>query len=255
MLYIFLKFASINSLIILVKQVKNCLKMSKKLLNETALGWSAVVANNSMNRERKATGVNSYEKDLKLNPIRFILERKNQTNIQWLDLCCGKGNALIEAAKHLQNGELGHKTHLKGIDLVDYFSDKKDLMNLDFETLNLSKWIPETAYDLITIVHGLHYLGDKIGLIIKAASALKKDGVLMANMDIKNIQITGCENKEKSLKSFFRSAEIGYNDRTKMIKIEGVKTIENPFIYIGADDSVGINYTGQRVVDSIYELI
>ncbi len=229
--------------------------MQKKLLNQAELEWSAVVANNSMNRERKATGVNSYEKDLKLNPIRFILERKNQADIQWLDLCSGKGNALIEVAKYIQNTDLVHKTHLLGIDLVDYFADKKDLNNLTFQTLNLSNWQPETAYDLITIVHGLHYVGDKIGLIIKAASALKKDGVLMANMDIKNIQITGCENKEKALKSFFKVAEIGYNDRTKMIKIEGAKTIENPFIYIGADDSVGINYTGQRVVDSIYELI
>ena len=196
--------------------------MNKKLLNESELEWSAVVANNSMNRERKATGVNSYEKDLKLNPIRFILERKNQADIQWLDLCCGKGNALIEVAKHIQNTDLVHKTHLLGIDLVDYFADKKDLNNLTFRTLNLSNWQPETAYDLITIVHGLHYLGDKIGLIIKAASALKKDGVLMANMDIKNIQIMGYENKEKALKSFFKSAEIGYNDRTKMIKIECV---------------------------------
>jgi SAM-dependent methyltransferase len=228
--------------------------MAKKLLNEAELEWSDVVANNSMNRERKATGVNSYEKDLKLNPLQFILNRKNQDNIRWLDLCCGKGNALIEVAKHIQNTDLGHKTHLHGIDLVDYFADKKDLKNLTFQTLNLSHWQPEKAFDLITIVHGLHYVGDKIGLIIKAASALKKEGVLMANMDIKNIQITGCENKEKTLKSFFKAAQIGYNDRIKMIKIEGVKTIENPFIYVGADDGVGINYTGQRVVDSIYDL-
>jgi trans-aconitate methyltransferase len=228
--------------------------MSKKLLNEAELEWSDVVANNSMNRERKAKGVNSYEKDLKLNPLQFIFNRKNQDNIQWLDLCCGKGNALIEVAKSLKNTDFEAKTYLKGIDLVDYFSDKKGYINLDFETLNLSKWHPETACDLITIVHGLHYVGDKIDLIIKAASALKNDGVLMANMDIKNIQIAGCNNKEKILRSFFKAVEIEYNDRTKMIKIEGTKTIENPFLYVGADDSVGINYTGQRVVDSVYEM-
>jgi ubiquinone/menaquinone biosynthesis C-methylase UbiE len=228
--------------------------MFKKLLNEAELEWSAVVANNSMNRERKATGVNSYEKDIKLNPLQFIQSRKNQNTIQWLDLCCGKGNALIEVAKTLQNTDLEAKTYLTGIDLVDYFADKKDLKNLTFQTLNLTQWHPDTAYDLITIVHGLHYVGDKIGLIVKAASALKKDGVLTANMDIKNIQIKGCYNKEKTLKSFFKVAQIEYNDRTKMVKIVGAKTIENPFLFEGADDTVGINYTGQRVVDSIYKI-
>jgi ubiquinone/menaquinone biosynthesis C-methylase UbiE len=228
--------------------------MSKILLSEAELEWSDVVANNSMNRERKATGVNSYEKDLKLNSLTFILNRKNQDTIQWLDLCCGKGNALIEVAKSLKNTDFEAKTHLKGIDLVDYFSDKKGLKNLDFEALNLSTWQPEIQFDLITIVHGLHYVGDKIGLIIKAASALKEDGVLMANMDVKNIKFTNSDLSEKVMKSFFKKVNIEYNDRAKMIKIVGAKTIENPFSYVGADDSVGINYTGQRVVDSVYKM-
>ena len=46
--------------------------MTQNLLNEQALEWSPVVANNTMNRERKATGVNSYEKDIKLNPLVFL---------------------------------------------------------------------------------------------------------------------------------------------------------------------------------------
>jgi trans-aconitate methyltransferase len=228
--------------------------MSKKLLNEAELEWSDVVANNSMNRERKATGVNSYEKDIKLNPLQFIFNKKNQGSIQWLDLCCGKGNALIEVAKRLKNTEFEAKIFLKGIDLVDYFSDIKGLKNLDFETLNLSTWQPKIQYDLITIVHGLHYVGDKIGLIIKAASALKNDGVLMANMDVKNIKITDCALSEKAMKSFFKKVGIEYNDKTKMVKIVGANTIESPFLYVGADDTVGINYTGQRVVDSIYKM-
>jgi hypothetical protein len=56
------------------------------------------------------------------------------------------------------------------------------------------------------------------------------------------------------LTSFFKTAEIEYDNKPKMVKIVGNKTIENPFTYVGADDSVGINYTGQRVVDSIYEM-
>jgi ubiquinone/menaquinone biosynthesis C-methylase UbiE len=229
--------------------------MTKKLLNEAELEWSAVVANNSMNRERKATGVNSYEKDCKLNPFEFIKNRKNESTIHWIDLCCGKGNALIEVAKYLQNNDLGKKTFLKGIDLVDYFGDYKGFKNLTFETLNLSKWQPECAYDLITMVHGLHYVGDKIGLIIKAASTLKKDGIFMANLDIKNIEITNSKNTKKALKSYFDESKINYNARTKMLTIIGAKNIENRFSFIGADDKAGINYTGQSVVDSFYSIL
>jgi hypothetical protein len=29
--------------------------------------------------------------------------------------------------------------------------------------------------------------------------------------------------------------------------------MKNPFVYCGADDKVGANYTGQPVVDAVYE--
>ena len=37
---------------------------------------------------------------------------------------------------------------------------------------SLATWRPERAYDLITCVHGLHYIGDKLGLVARAASWL-----------------------------------------------------------------------------------
>ena len=55
-----------------------------------------------MNRKRKATGINSYEKDIQFHPISFLASKIKQENIHWLDLCCGEGNALIEAARYFQ---------------------------------------------------------------------------------------------------------------------------------------------------------
>jgi SAM-dependent methyltransferase len=159
------------------------------LLSEAQLEWSAVVANNAMNRERKAKGVNSYEKDIGFDPIKFIENRSIQHQVSWADLCCGKGNALIEAAQYFKNKNWVGKIDLTGIDLVDYFSDAVELPNLKFDVLNLYKWQPKITYDLITIVHGLHYVGDKIGLIIKSAAALKENGVFIGNLDIKDIEI------------------------------------------------------------------
>jgi len=92
-----------------------------KLLNENELEWSTVVANNTMNRERKATGINSYEKDIKLDPIQFLNEKLVEDKIYWTDLCCGSGNAIIQASKYFENRGIGKKIYLQGIDLVDYF--------------------------------------------------------------------------------------------------------------------------------------
>ncbi|MEO0042965.1 MAG: hypothetical protein RL329_2413 [Bacteroidota bacterium] len=82
------------------------------LLDEAQLEWSPVVANNAMNRERKATGINSYEKDIRFNRLAW-LEARNQAQetLNWVDLCCGREYALIEAAQKGQNTVWGHHTH------------------------------------------------------------------------------------------------------------------------------------------------
>ena len=228
--------------------------MSKKLLNDNELSLSPIVANNAMNRERKAVGINSYEKEIKINPIQFILSRKSQKEVKWIDLCCGQGNALIQAAKHFQETSWNNKLKLIGVDLVDFFSDYKSLNNIKLKVFDLSKWKPDDHYDLITIVHGLHYVGDKIGLIIKASSALKENGIFIGNLDIRNIRLNGCKNSSKIIKSFFEKEQINYNARTKILKITGKKSIINKFEYCGANDKAGKNYTGQDVVDSIYNI-
>jgi SAM-dependent methyltransferase len=223
------------------------------LLDDAQLEWSSVVANNAMNRERKATGVNSYEKDIRLNPIAWLETKKNQNRTEWIDLCCGRGNALIEVAQKLQNTNWGQQTHLTGLDLVNHFADATDLPNLILQPFNLHQWNPKVAtYDLITIVHGLHYIGDKLGLIFKCAAALRENGLFIGNLDLKNIQIQDVKDAEKRLKAFFKKEQMDWNAKTKIIKIVGQRTIQNPFIYCGANDKAGPNYTGQPVVDSIY---
>src|SRR5882724_11417084 len=90
-----------------------------KLLSPDDLERSSTVANSLMNRERLCTGGNSYPGDLSLNPIDFIKARLAvQDRVDWLDLCCGTGRALIEAAKNLS---LETKISITGIDLVPMF--------------------------------------------------------------------------------------------------------------------------------------
>lgn len=226
--------------------------MSTKLLNESQLEWSTVVANNTMNRERIATGVNSYEKEIGCNPIQFLLERNQQETVRWLDLCCGQGKALIQAHQSLEKRQLESNIMLTGIDLVDYFAEHPRTDNLELRRQNLSSWTPDQSYDLITIVHGLHYIGDKLGLIVKIADALKDDGVFVGNLSIANIIVQETSSSLKAVQNFFKQAGIEYNARTKRLRIVGRKNIKLPFRYLGADDKAGPNYTGQPVVNSVY---
>jgi len=220
------------------------------LLSEEELVWSPVVANCSMNRERKASGINSYEQEFKFNPA-VLLESSIHAygHSSWLDLCCGKGNALTQIASHFTNKRLQDKIELKGIDLLDTFDHH---IGVSFETISLRDWIPDRAYDLITCAHGLHYIGDKLKIIEKALSSLTPSGLFIANMDINNIHISN-ENRNGTLKNVFRKLGIEYNVRTKILKHTGFGNIAFPFKYLGADDTTGPNYTGQPAVTSYYE--
>ena len=71
-----------------------------KLLNDDELERSAVVANCRMNREREMTGSNGYSKEIGFNPLDYLRDRiAPGRRVAWLDLCCGTGKALIEAAR------------------------------------------------------------------------------------------------------------------------------------------------------------
>ena len=78
-----------------------------KLLWDDALERSSVVANCQMNRQRTLTGSNGYAKELRLNPLDVLLGRVG-AKVRWLDLCCGEGKALVEAAQFVGNLDLSN---------------------------------------------------------------------------------------------------------------------------------------------------
>jgi SAM-dependent methyltransferase len=227
-----------------------------KLLTEEELIWSPVVANINMNRKRKATGINSYERDVKLSPIKLLLQRiETNGTAAWLDLCCGEGNALIEAAITLQRKDVQHTTRLTGIDLVDHFTTiPTGINNLQFLVSSIDKWVASQQYDLITCVHGLHYAGDKLAALAKTFAALKHDGVFIANFDIASIQVKNVDTK-KYLQNIFAKHGVQYNVRSHIITCNGAKDIDFGVVYIGANDGAGPNYTGQEAVDGYYQLV
>jgi hypothetical protein len=91
-----------------------------KHLGDNELERSAIVANCRMNRERGLTGSNGYSREIGFDPLDFLRARIAPGRlVAWLDLCCGTGRALIEAARASQVA--GTDIEIVGVDLVGLF--------------------------------------------------------------------------------------------------------------------------------------
>ncbi|GIE82248.1 methyltransferase [Actinoplanes philippinensis] len=204
-----------------------------ELLDDRALHASSVVANNAMNRERQLHGVNSYAKVLGFDPL-------TRAGTAWLDLCCGSGRALIQAAGHTED------VTLVGVDLVDAFRPAPPGVTLI--AAPLETWSPSRAFDLITCVHGLPYVGDKLGVLRRVLTWLTPAGTFVADLDLASIQPGG-----RRLAALLRAAGVDYDSRRKRLTCTGPRALDLPYRYRGADDRAGPNYTGQPAVTSYYE--
>jgi SAM-dependent methyltransferase len=228
------------------------------LLGDAALEMSAVVANCAMNRERQLSGVNSYARELGFDPLEVITAQVGGSGsapggtAAWLDLCCGSGRALIQAARRAHQAGLAGRVALTGVDLVDAFDVAPgSVPGLELACAPVAAWAPARSYDLITCVHGLHYIGDKLALLARAASWLTPAGRLVADLDISAVKVGGPA-ADRRLRSRLRAAGFSYSPRRHQITCTGRRDVRLPYAYLGADDRVGPGYTGQPAVTSYY---
>ncbi|MFI0368452.1 class I SAM-dependent methyltransferase [Actinomadura sp. 1N219] len=208
------------------------------MLDDAALENSPVVANNLMNRERT---LSAYSRELGMDVLAEVGAGR------WLDLCCGTARALTEATAHLPEG-----AEIVGVDLVDHFVPNAFQGPLRLITDSVATWEPDGPSDLITCVHGLHYIGDKLGLLTRAASWLTENGLLIANFDTRSIRLPDGTPSGRRLTAALRRAGFIYDSRRHRVSLRGRRKIELPYRYIGADDGAGPNYTGQPAVNSFY---
>jgi SAM-dependent methyltransferase len=231
------------------------------LLSDEALEASAVVANCAMNRERQLDGANSYSRELGFNPLDWITDRirlaasggRKTTTVGWLDLCCGTGRGLVQAADRLADAGLDRQVTIVGVDLVDFFdptSHPVELLHL--VSGSLAAWSPSRRFDLITCVHGLHYVGDKLGILTRIAGWLNDDGLFTADFDAGSVRLADGRPGGRKLIDALRGAGFTVDTRRRRIGRTGPGTAPLPYTYLGADDLAGPNYTGQPAVNSHY---
>ncbi|WP_256225287.1 trans-aconitate 2-methyltransferase [Streptomyces sp. PAN_FS17] len=116
----------------------------------------------------------------------------------------------------------------------------------------MSSWAPTRTYDLITCVHGLHYVGDQLGLLTRAASWLAPDGLLATHFDPESVRWGDGSTAGRTVLSALRAVGFRYSTRHHRLTLDGGRAVALPFRYLGADPSAGPNYTGQPAVGSHY---
>ena len=204
-----------------------------------------------MNRERDLSGTNGYDVEIGFQPLRFLGDKVTTNgNARWLDLCCGTGKALVQAATIIERD--GLPIEIVGVDVVGMFAAHSS-RQLNLIEASLSTWSPEGAFDLITCIHGLHYIGDKLGLIARACSWLNHEGRFVANLDSGNLLLNPGGSPSRVFAKELRHAGVEYLPSKRLIRSEGQRRRSLPFAYVGADDEAGPNYTKQPVVNSFYE--
>jgi SAM-dependent methyltransferase len=221
-----------------------------ELKTDQELSSSPVVANCRMNRERVLTGGNSYSRDLGMNPVEFLQTRLDeQATVRWLDLCCGTGRALIEAAKQLAGQREG--VEIVGLDLAGLFGSPVE-PGVQFVESAIEDWQPSHEFDLNTCVHGLHYVGDKLRAIARAVSWLTDDGLFVGHLDLANLRHRTVPAFGRRAAKLLRDAGLDYDTRRRLVRCSDRREIDIPWQYIGADDEAGPNFTGQPAVNSWY---
>jgi SAM-dependent methyltransferase len=214
----------------------------EQLVSDQELERSAVVANRAMNRTRGLSGRDGYQAALGVD-VAALLDGGPK---RWLDLCCGSGRALVEAA-----GTLSSAVELTGVDLVGQFAAPVPAQ-VRLITASITSWQPADRFDLVTCVHGLHYIGDKLAVLAKAASWLTADGLFVADFDATSIRRPDGKPVGARLTKALRDAGFEYDSRKRRIRRQGHAVARLPFDYLGADGNAGPNYTGQPAVHSYY---
>jgi SAM-dependent methyltransferase len=213
-----------------------------RLLGPAELERSSVVANNAMNRERGLRGPNSYARELGFDPMTHLRDGG-----AWLDLCCGSGRALVEAGGAGVPG-----VRVVGVDLVDFFADPGPAEGLTLVSASVMTWTASDRYRLITCVHGLHYVGDRLGVLARALSWLTPDGVFAGHLDLDGVRRPDGASLTRPLRRWLREADVDYDPRRRLVRCLGPRALTVPFDFAGADDRSGPNYTGQPAVTACY---
>ena len=222
------------------------------MLTQAELLGSATVANATMNRGRGLSGVNSYQRELRHDIAAYLEARAREYGYAvWYDICCGDGRALVEAGQGFAAS--GLSVQIVGVDLVDTFAPAPP-GNVRLVAADFGAFVLDMRADLLTCVHGLHYLGDKLGLLEQSYRQMAPGGLLLAHLDTANVR--DADNPAPlwpRLMRRLRAAGVGVGFKSHILTLtRSEAALDFGVAYQGATVSAQPNYTGITVIDSWY---
>lgn len=126
-----------------------------------------------MNRFRRLRGANSYESELGADPLALL-----PPGGAWLDVGCGNGVAVREAARARPD------VTIVAMDLEPGFVAPATPPNLAFFQGDAARLpLDGPRFDLVTAVHVLHFIDDKQAALAAWAALRKPGAPLYANLD------------------------------------------------------------------------
>jgi SAM-dependent methyltransferase len=183
--------------------------------------------------------------------------------VRWLDACCGEGRALREASQLWTSMPWSRHLEIVGLDLWDDLPPSQasaDGPALRFVGADIADWTPpDVPLDLITCVHGLHYLPNKLGFLERAYSWLAPDGgLLLAHLDTANVRQEGSETTDLWATLARRARKQGVTLRLSNHLLRLQRTPDSPNTltfdcsFVGRTVSPKPNFSGMTVIDSWY---
>ncbi len=222
------------------------------MLTDAQVLASEIVANATMNRGRGFGGVNSYTRELRFDIPAFLETRvRKHGTAAWYDACCGEGNALAEASRQFASADWGRHVQIIGVDLVGTFSPV-ETNGLRLIAEDVGQFTFEVPIDLVTCVHGLHYLGDKLGFLAHAYAMLRPGGIFLGHLDPANLRLPTSTPWSRLLRQL-RAQGVDITLKNHILRLAYSNTpLDFGLTYQGATISEQPNYTGITVMDSWY---
>lgn len=179
-----------------------------------------------MNRWRRLRGSNSYATELGVDPLALLPQGG-----AWLDIGCGNGVAVREAATERPD------LTIVAFDLEPGFVAPHTPSNLLLMQADAGRLpLLGRCFDLVTAAHVLHFIDDKQQALDEWAAVLKPAGRLFANLDPHDVWLGAAWPDAR--------------------RLEGVQTVLTAPArwgrYVAARDSEGTNRQGVKSRLSLY---
>lgn len=134
-----------------------------------------------------------------------------------------------------------------GVDLVDAFDPAPaPAPNLELICASVVSWAPTRTFDLLTCLHGLHYVGDKLAVLTRAAGWLSATGRLVVDLDLSSIMLPDGRPAGRRLAARLRAAGLTYDPRRRRISCTGRRELHLPYRYLGPTTAPAPTTPGNR---------